>query len=115
MSPWRGLVLIVAVLLAGCSTERSRLMKEQYPSYPDAVKQAIEQGYVLRGMTHDQVFLTLGEPICKKTIRHNDRDLEVWLYPPGGRVPCASAQHRIYFDNGVVESWKFMDAPRGGG
>lgn len=110
-----GLSLLALLLLSGCSSERSRLMKEQYPSYPESVKHAIERGYLLRGMTHEQVFLTLGEPICKRTIRRDDRDLEVWLYPPGGRAPCTTAQHRIYFDKGVVDSWKFMEPAPGGG
>jgi hypothetical protein len=109
------LALVAVLLFAGCSAERSRLMKEQYPSYPDAVKRAIEQGYLLRGMTHEQVFLTLGEPMCKKEITAGSRKLEVWLYPPSGREPCATGQYRVYFDKGLVESWRMLEAPRGGG
>lgn len=108
-------LLAALVLLAGCSAERSRLMKEQYPSYPEAIKRAIEQGYLLRGMTHEQVFLALGEPMCKKEIAAGGRKLEVWLYPPSGREPCATGQYRVYFDKGVVDSWRMMEAPRGGG
>lgn len=83
-------------------------MKEKYPAYPQNIKRAIEKGYPMHGMDHDQVFLALGEPICKKTIQHKGRPVEVWLYPPGGRNPCNTAQFRVYFEGGAVTDWQTL-------
>jgi outer membrane protein assembly factor BamE len=81
-------------------------MRESYPSYPIAIRQAIDRGGLIRGMTHEQVFLALGEPLCKKTIQPNEKPIEVWHYPPGGRDPCLHADTRVYFEDGVVSGWK---------
>jgi outer membrane protein assembly factor BamE len=65
-------------------------------------------------MDHDQVFLALGEPVCKKTIEFEGRPVEVWLFPPAGRDPCVSPDLRVYFENGVVTGWQdFKTAPHG--
>lgn len=95
-------------------------MKEKYPSYSDQMKRAIDRGYAVRGMDHDQVSLAFGEPMCKRTIEHNGKPVEVWLYPPGGRDPCITAEFRVFFENGVVSDWaksnevpRFMDPPGG--
>lgn len=110
-------VLALAALLSvlGCDAERSRLMTEAYPAYPDAVKRAIERHGLLRGMDRDQVFLSLGPPLCKKTIERDGRAVEVWLYPPGGRDPCTTAEFRVYFEQGRVAEWQTVPGPRGGG
>jgi len=99
--------LFVGLLVLGaCQTERDRLMRENYPGYPAVVQQAIDRGALMRGMTHEQVFLALGEPLCKKTIQPNEKPIEVWLYPPAGRDPCLVADTRVYFEDGVVSRWK---------
>lgn len=90
-------------------------MTEAYPAYPDAVKRAIERHTLVRGMDRDQVFLSLGEPMCKKTIERDGAAVEVWLYPPGGRDPCLTAEFRVYFEQGRVTEWRTAPAPRGGG
>jgi hypothetical protein len=95
-----------ALSFASCDTERQQLMRDQFPTYPETVKRAIEHGYLLHGMTHEQVYLTLGPAICKTDGQYEGRPVEVWLYPPGGREPCRTAQHRVYFDNGLVSSWE---------
>ncbi|BFU93381.1 MAG: conserved protein of unknown function [Nitrospira sp.] len=108
-----GLWLGLSLSLAGCESERGRLMTEKYPTYPDHIKRAIDRGYAMRGMDHDQIYLTFGEPMCKKTIEHKGRPVEVWLYPPGGRDPCLTAEFRVYFENGMVSDWsKSTEAPR---
>jgi len=107
--------LVTLAALAGCDLERSRLMKEKYPAYPEHIKRAIDQGYPVHGMDHDQVYLVFGEPICKKTIQYQGRPVEVWLYPPGGRNPCDTAEFRVYFEDGAVTSWQRVQVPSGGG
>jgi len=108
-----GLWLGLSLSLVGCESERGRLMTEKYPTYPDHIKRAIDRGYAVRGMDHDQIYLAFGEPMCKKTIEHKGRPVEVWLYPPGGRDPCLTAEFRVYFENGAVSDWsKSTEAPR---
>ena len=107
------LLMGMIISLAGCESERDRLMKDKYPTYPDQIKRAIDHSYAMRGMDHDQVYLAFGEPICKKTIEHTGKPVEVWLYPPGGRDPCITAEFRVYFENGVVSEWsRSTEAPR---
>ena len=117
MRPLRlvSLLLVVFFIFGGCDPERSRLMKENYPTYPDRIKRAIDLGYPLHGMDHDQVYLVFGEPICKKTIQHKGRAVEVWLYPPGGKNPCSTAELRVYFEDGAVTDWQTVRAESGGG
>jgi outer membrane protein assembly factor BamE len=97
-------------LIVGCDREHERLMREKYPSYPPMIKHAIDRGYPMGGMDHDQVRLALGEPVCKKTIEFDGRPVEVWLFPPGGRDPCVTPNFRVYFENGLVTGWKDLRA-----
>lgn len=99
-------VLAMLTFVAGCASERDRLMREQYPSYPEAIQQAIDKRYLVHGMDQEQVYLALGPAICKKTIEHKGRPVEVWLYPPGGRDPCKTAEFRVYFEKGAVSGWE---------
>ena len=102
---------VMTILLGiGCEGEQDRLMKEKYPSYSDAIKHAINRGYVIREMDQDQVRLALGEPVCKKTIDHKGSPVEVWLFPPGGRDPCTTSEFRVYFENGLVTGWEDLKA-----
>ena len=59
MSPLRAIlrnsILLLAVALSGCDTERHRLMTDHYPSYPDGVRWAIDRGKILRGMNQDRL------------------------------------------------------------
>jgi outer membrane protein assembly factor BamE len=113
----KGVAVLIAALVAltGCDAQRDRLMKEKYPSYPDSIKRAIDRNSLVRGMDRNQVYLALGEPMCKKTIERNEKPVEVWLYPPGGRDPCVTAEFRVYFEGGAVTEWRKVPAPRGGG
>ncbi len=81
-------------------------MKEQYPAYSAPIQHAIDRHAVMRGMTQEQVWLSLGEPMCKNTTEETGTSTEVWLYPPAGRTPCLDAETRVYFENGVVLTWK---------
>lgn len=97
--------LVTLSFLAGCESERDRLMKDKYPSYPETIQRAIAKHYLMHGMNQEQVYLALGPTICKKTIEHKGRPVEVWLYPPGGRDPCQTAEFRVYFEKGAVSGW----------
>jgi len=104
---------VALILLIGCASERDRLMKDKYPSYSEPIQRAIDKNYLIHGMDLDQVYLALGPPICKKTIEHKGRPVVVWLYPPGGRDPCKTAEFRVYFEEGAVSGWEtFTGATR---
>jgi outer membrane protein assembly factor BamE len=103
----RLVALFVCLSFAGaCAGEHGRLMREKYPAYPEEIKRAIDRGYPVRGMDHDQVRLALGDPVCMKTITVEGRPVEVWLFPPGGRDPCVTPDYRVYFEEGVVTGWQ---------
>jgi len=99
-------------LLVGCETDRDRLMRDKYPAYPDPIKRAIDESYLLTGMDQEQVYLVLGPAMCKKQIQRKGKPAEVWLYPPGGRDPCLTAKHRVYFDQGRVTEWEVKQEVR---
>lgn len=105
-------VILVAAAL-GCDAERQRLLETEYPSYPEHVRRVITKQSIMRGMTENQVYLSLGSPACKKEIELQGRPVRVWLYPPIGRDACVTADFRVYFENGVVTTWDhFREATR---
>ncbi|MET0513878.1 MAG: hypothetical protein ABW047_00920 [Nitrospiraceae bacterium] len=113
-------MFMLAMVPAGCDSERHRMMREQYPSYSEAVRRAIDRGSLMRNMNEDQVFLSLGTPVCKKEIEYQGRPVKVWLYPPIGRDACVTADFRVYFEEGRVTTWdhftkptRFTDPPGG--
>jgi outer membrane protein assembly factor BamE len=107
------LALFMLLTVLSCDVERQRLMKTEYPSYPEHVQRVIAKEGIMRGMTGNQVYLSLGSPVCKKEIELDGRPVAVWLYPPIGRDPCVTADLRVYFENGVVTTWDhFTKAPR---
>jgi hypothetical protein len=99
------------LVLSGCDGQRQRLMTEQYPSYPEGVRWAIDKGNILRGMTEDQVYLALGSPVCKKDVEDEGRTVTVWLYPPIGRNACITSAFRVYFEQGAVTTWDRYTTP----
>ena len=103
--------IILTVSLSSCDGQRSRLMTEQYPSYPEGVRWAIDKGNILRGMTEDQVYLALGTPVCKKDVEDEGRTVTVWLYPPIGRNACITSAFRVYFEQGAVTTWDRYTTP----
>jgi outer membrane protein assembly factor BamE len=104
-------LFVLATVLVGCDLEHRRLMKEQYPSYPEGVRRAIDRGNILRGMDQEQVYLALGSPVCKTEIEDEGRPLQVWLYPPIGRDACVTAHFRVYFEEGRVTAWDRFTKP----
>lgn len=104
-------LLIVIVSLSACDMQRHRLMRDQYPSYPDGVRWAIDRGNIIRGMNQDQVYLALGAPVCKKDVQDQGKPVTVWLYPPIGRDACITADFRVYFEDGTVTTWDRFTIP----
>jgi hypothetical protein len=104
-------VVLVVAVLSGCDSERSRLLKDAYPSYPDGIRRTIDRGTIMRGMTKDQVYLALGSPVCKTEIEDQGRPVQVWLYPPIGRDACMTADFRVYFEDGAVTTWDRFTTP----
>lgn len=88
-----GLVAGAALALAGCSSSpMSRIdsNRDVYESWPLDVQQAVLEGRVIEGMTHEQVEMSRGKPSEKITRNGRQGMEEIWVYGGGGggtRVP----------------------------
>jgi outer membrane protein assembly factor BamE (lipoprotein component of BamABCDE complex) len=81
------LVLLVALVsgLTGCATSTTPMNRidanrAEYETWPLAVKQAILDGRVEKGMTAKQVEVALGEPASKEIRETRSGTQEVWVY-----------------------------------
>ncbi len=101
-----GLPLLVCSLAFGCAIGRDHRSTEPYATAPEPVKKAIDGSYLVMGMTGPQVMLVLGEPMCTREDTYRGKPVTVWLYPPGGKEPCKTAQYRVYFDHDLVVGWE---------
>jgi len=83
---------------------------EEHPNLPQKIKDAIQNGDILIGMTRDQVRASRGYPhkINKTTSAAGVH--EQWImHPPGGpRYDDYKGKEYgyIYFDDGIVTSWQ---------
>jgi hypothetical protein len=76
-----GLFLLMVTTVAGCGDSvREIMMKEKYPSYPPEIREAIDKGYVVKGMDVTQVELALGPTPCIKTRSEGQKAYATWEY-----------------------------------
>lgn len=76
-----------AAVLAGCSSSpmsRIDANRSAYESWPLDIQQAVLEGRVVQGMTHEQVEMTLGAPSSKTTRSGRKGSEEIWVYGGGG-------------------------------
>lgn len=81
--PARALLAGWLVMLAACaSSPMSRIDadRSKYDSYPIEVRQAILNGEAIKGMTPEQVEMSLGKPSQIITRSAKGGDDEVWIY-----------------------------------
>jgi hypothetical protein len=81
------LALATAALFAGCSTSplsRIDANRALYETWPLEVQQAVLDGRAEKGMTHDQVMMSIGKPTEVQTRVARGGDEEVWIYRKGG-------------------------------
>lgn len=82
-----GFALAVATFGAGCSSSpisRIDANRALYESWPLDTQQAVLEGRVIKGMTKDQVEMSVGKP-SEKTAQQAPKGLEeVWTYKPRG-------------------------------
>lgn len=77
------LLLISAVIFAGCaSSPSSRIKKNQalFDSYPADVQEAIRKGEVRVGFTSEQTRFALGEPDQVVTRTSDAGESQAWIY-----------------------------------
>lgn len=73
---------------------------EQHPDWPAGVRNVLREGVPIAvGMTKEQVIMTMGEPHDKNLRVSGNGTSAQWVY----RTPNIY----VYFDNGVVRSFKF--------
>lgn len=76
-----GLFLLMVTAVAGCGDPvREIMMEEKYPSYPPEIREAIDKGYVVKGMDVTQVELALGPTPCIQTRSEGTKAYATWEY-----------------------------------
>jgi hypothetical protein len=112
------LVILVAIGLNGCTaTLKETLMRDEYPSYSDTVKNAINNGQILEGMTENQAYLAMSNSKiygyrCVTYNYYKGRFVKTWSYQKKvfalvnqTESDCAASTYFIYFINGKVVGW----------
>jgi hypothetical protein len=83
-----GFVLAAIAVGAGCSSSSpmSRIDSDRalYESWPLDTQQAVFEGRVLKGMTKEQVEMSVGKPSEKSAQQARKGLEEVWTYKPRG-------------------------------
>lgn len=82
MQPYPVTIVLLALLLGGCSSLSSRIERnrEVYNTYPLEVREMIAAGEVGLGFTAEQVTIVLGKPDRTYTRTTPDGTSEVWAY-----------------------------------
>lgn len=105
-----GFMLVMLAGLAGCASDgpdRSQI-RSKYPTYPENIRKAIDNGVVLKGMTQEQVILAIGDTPCIDSRVMGGTALDSWTYRADpytgklsrpGRCP---GNHPVIFEGGYV-------------
>jgi hypothetical protein len=111
------LLLLMSLFLINCGVvQRQALMRDKYPLYPDNIKKAIDNRYIIKGMNQTQVYLALGTTLCISSSYYKNKQIIVWAYSPdpitgkpmSGTFDCYRARQRVYFENREVVGWDNM-------
>src|SRR5574341_663453 len=113
-----GALLLIFTGITGCGeTMREILMKEKYPSYPPEIREAIDKGYLVKGMDATQVELALGPNPCIKTRSEGKKAYASWhyeldkaTYKPVVPERCFDSQYSpytVFFEDGRVTHWDY--------
>ncbi len=81
------LILGAALFFAGCLTSplsRIDSNRARYESWPLEIQQAVLNGEAIKGMTPEQVEMSLGKPTQVVVRSAKTGDDEVWVYRKGG-------------------------------
>ena len=108
-----GLFLLMVTAVAGCGESvREIMMKEKYPSYPPEIREAIDKGYIVKGMDATQVELALGPTPCIQTRSEGQKAYASWGYAlnkstykvvvPERCFDSQYAPYTVFFEDGRV-------------
>ncbi len=111
-------VIFVAIAVSGCTSNlKETLMRDEYPSYSDTIKNAINNGQILEGMTENQAYLAMSNSKiygyrCITYSYYKGRFVKTWSYQKKvfalvneSENNCAASTYFIYFINGKVAGW----------
>lgn len=110
--PAAALAALLAAATFGCATApRARqAYLEAHPDVDPAVRAAIEQGRVEKGMSAEQVEAALGPPDSRRAFDENSGRVEIWTYPgalASRRITRSATETdyrvRLVFRNGALE------------
>ncbi len=116
---WFRLLLVATVsAVAGCSEPvREAQMKDKNPNYPPEIREAIDKGYLVKGMDATQVEAALGRTPCIKTRSEGGKTFASWAYainkttykvsPPATCFQGEYAPYTVLFEDGHVTNWDY--------
>jgi len=113
-----GALLLIFTGVYGCGDSvREVMMKQKYPSYPPEIREAIDKGYVVKGMDATQVELALGPNPCIRTRREGNKAYASWQYEldksdykvkvPSSCFERHSSPYTVFFEDGHVTHWDY--------
>ena len=125
-------LLLVGILLAGCTTSSIELRKKEmaagFAALSPEFQALVSEGQIRRGMNADAVYIAWGRPA--QVVEQEDANgrTTTWIYTggwmeetrywyPHRRTPQTDYQPRTYvraeilFVNGLVDSWRTLPQP----
>jgi outer membrane protein assembly factor BamE (lipoprotein component of BamABCDE complex) len=110
---WQALALLIlaALLLAGCETVKERIEKNQayFGSLPPAHQAVIRSGQIKVGFTEKEVYLAWGTPDHKAITESISGHKETWIYT---HIKSYTYFVTVRHYHKKTDSWSYHDEPR---
>jgi len=87
--------LAVMVLISGCAAKRRQQYINSHPDLPEEIKDCLLSRNIVKGMSKEQVLLSIGRPDKKDTYQNYFGITEIWAYGDSASKKCSM----LYFDS----------------
>ena len=87
--------LAIMVSISGCATKRRHQYINSHPDLSEEIKDCILSHNIVKGMSKEQVLLSIGKPDKKDTYQNYFGITEIWTYGDSASKKCSV----LYFDS----------------